>query len=86
MERVTETNGKLYRYSYSDWDICAFYASKYSSLKQQWYDDNGADPSNKKQNCTSMFRYTLNTAEAHGSGTVKVKDRFGKEHTSTITW
>lgn len=86
MERVTESNGKLYRYSYSDWDICAFYASKWTGLKQSWYDDNGADPSNKMQNCVSIFRYTLNTTDAHGSGTVKVKDRFGKEHTSTISW
>ena len=86
MERVTESNGKLYRYSYSDWDICAFYAAKWPWLGTQWYDNDGADPSNKKQNCASMFRYTLNTTDAHGSGTVKVKDRFGKEHTSTITW
>ena len=86
MERVTESNGKLFRYSYADWDICAFYASKWSGLKEQWYDDNGNDPSNKMQNCASIFRYTLNTTDAHGSGTVKVKDRFGNEHKSTITW
>ena len=86
MTRVTDTNGKLYRYSYADWDICAFYASKWAGLKQNWYDDNGNDPSNKMQNCASIFRYTLNTAEAHGSGTVKVKDRFGNEHSSTISW
>lgn len=86
MTRVTDTNGRLYRYSYADWDICAFYASKWAGLKQNWYDDNGNDPSNKMQNCASIFRYTLNTAEAHGSGTVKVKDRFGNEHSSTISW
>ena len=86
MERVTESNGKLYRYSYADWDISAFYVSKWPWFGTQWYDNEGADPSNKKQNCTSIFRYTLNTTDAHGSGTVKVKDRFGKEHTSTITW
>ena len=85
MERVTESNGKLYRYSYADWAIFDFYASKWPELKSSWYDENGSD-SNKKNNCASIFRYTLNTTDAHGRGTVKVKDRFGKEHTSTITW
>ena len=86
MSRITENNGKLQRYSYADWDVTAFYAGHWAGLKQSWYDDNGADPSNKKQNCTSIFKYTLNTTEEHGSGTVRVTDRFGKEYTSKVTW
>ena len=76
----------LYRYSKADWEICAWYASKYSFLKTNWYDDDGKDPSNKKCNCTSIFRYTINSTAAHGSGTVSVKDRFGNTHTSSISW
>lgn len=85
MTRMT-ANYDLYRYSYADWDITAQYAAKYSNLKKDWYDDDGKDPSNKMRNCASIFRYKINTTEDHGNGIVKVKDRFGVEHTASLSW
>ncbi|MBO4476527.1 MAG: calcineurin-like phosphoesterase C-terminal domain-containing protein [Bacteroidales bacterium] len=86
MTRVTESTGKQQRYSYADWDITAFYAGIWSGLKESWYDNDGKDPSNKLKNCTSIFKYTLNTTEDHGSGMVRVTDRFGNEYTSKVSW
>ena len=72
MKRVTE---KDCRYSYSDWFITSFYhkSKKYSS-----------DFVPDKNNNSSMFRVFVDSE--HGSGTVTVKDRFGNEHKSSITW
>ena len=72
MKRVTE---KDYCYSYSDWFITSFYNTntKYSSEFVPG-----------KNNCSSMFR--VHVDKEHGSGTVTVKDRFGNEHKSSITW
>ena len=86
MTRMTASNFPQLRYSFADWDITAKYAEKYSFLKKSWYDDDGKDPSNKMRNCASIFRYKINTTEDHGNGIVKVKDRFGVEHTASLSW
>ena len=72
MKRVTE---KDYCYSYSDWFITAFY-NKNQHTGSEFVPD--------KNNNSSMFRVFVE--DEHGSGTVSVKDRFGNEHKSTITW
>ncbi|MCR5018781.1 MAG: calcineurin-like phosphoesterase C-terminal domain-containing protein [Bacteroidales bacterium] len=72
MKRVTETD---FKYSYSDWQITAFY-QKNTKVGSEFEPD--------KNNCSSIFRVFVE--EEHGSGTVSVKDRFGNTHTSTITW
>lgn len=72
MKRVTEND---YRYSYSDWDITSFY-HKNKSI--------GTEFTPSRNNVDSMFRVYVD--EAHGSGKVTVRDRFGNEHSSTISW
>lgn len=70
MKRVTDND---FRYSFSDWEITSFY--------------NKIIPSEfipSKNNTDSMFRVYVDSA--HGSGKVTVRDRFGNEHSSTITW
>ena len=72
MKRVTE---KDFCYSYSDWFITDFYSSRSVS---------STDFTPNKNNNSSMFRVHVDSES--GSGTVTVKDRFGNEHKSTITW
>lgn len=72
MRRVTE---KDLCYSYSDWFITDFYSSRSVS---------STDFTPNKNNNSSMFRVHVDSES--GSGTVTVKDRFGNEHKSTITW
>lgn len=72
MKRVTE---KDFCYSYSDWFITDFYSTRSVS---------STDFTPNKNNNSSMFRVHVDSE--HGSGTVTVKDRFGNEHKSTITW
>ncbi len=72
MKRVTE---KDFKYSYSNWDLYTFY-NKNKSIGSEFNPD--------KNNNDSMFRVFV--GEAHGSGTVSVKDRFGNTYTSSITW
>lgn len=73
MKRVN-TSG--FQFSYSDWDLTAFYMENNSFLATNWSED--------RNNCVSIFRGF--TDKEHGTGTVSVKDRFGNTHTSTITW
>lgn len=72
MRRVTE---KDFCYSYSDWFITDFYSTRSVS---------STDFTPNKNNNSSMFRVHVDSKS--GSGTVTVKDRFGNEHKSTITW
>ena len=72
MRRVTE---KDFCYSYSDWFITDFYSTRSVS---------STDFTPNKNNNSSMFRVHVDSES--GSGTVTVKDRFGNEHKSTITW
>lgn len=72
MKRVTE---KDFCYSYSDWFITDFYSTRSVS---------STDFTPNKNNNSSMFRVHVDSE--HGSGTVTVKDRFGNEHKSSITW
>ena len=72
MKRVTE---KDFCYSYSDWFITDFYSTRSVS---------STDFTPNKNNNSSMFRVHVDSES--GSGTVTVKDRFGNEHKSTITW
>lgn len=72
MSRVTEIDWK---YSYSDWDITSFYHKNTKC---------GSEFNPDKNNNDSMFRVYVD--QAHGTGKVSVKDRFGNTHTSSITW
>ena len=72
MRRVTE---KDFCYSYSDWFITDFYSTRSVS---------STDFTPNKNNNSSMFRIHVDSES--GSGTVTVKDRFGNEHKSSITW
>ena len=72
MKRVTE---KDFCYSYSDWFITDFYSTRSVS---------STDFVPNKNNNSSMFRVHVDSES--GSGTVTVKDRFGNEHKSSITW
>lgn len=70
-------------YTYSDWDITAYYASKYSGLRDSWYKDGTTA---KMNNCVTMFKCSPNGIEDYNGGTVKVTDRFGVEHSTHISW
>ncbi|MBP5374086.1 MAG: calcineurin-like phosphoesterase C-terminal domain-containing protein [Bacteroidales bacterium] len=72
---MTRVTAKDFRYSYSDWQLTTFYSAN-TSIGSEFTPD--------KNNCSSMFRAFVD--KAHGTGTVKVTDRFGVEHTSLITW
>lgn len=77
MQRVTE-NDKDKFFSYSNWELNKFYyKTRGLSVFKDGYE-------NGMNNCASMFRAYVNTE--HGTGKVKVRDRFGNDYESTITW
>ena len=55
-----------------------------NSILSTYSDYSGDNVYSKKKYHNSIFR--IANSESTGSGTVSVKDRFGKTHTSTITW
>ena len=77
MQRVT-VNDKDKYFSYSNWELNKFYwKTRGISLFKDAYE-------NGMNNCASMFRAFVN--DEHGTAKVKVKDRFGNDYESTITW
>ena len=75
MDRVTE---KDKRFSYSNWELNNFY---YKTRKLGVFEK---EYNNGKNNCASLFSAFVN--EEHGTGTVSVRDRFGNEYSSAISW
>lgn len=75
MTRVTDKN---FMYSLADAEMRKYYRENNSKLSGE---DSFAE---SKSNCESMFRVFVD--QVHGSGTVKVTDRFGNEYSSTISW
>ena len=75
MERVIDLDK---RFSYSNWELNYFY---YKTRGLSVFEDGYTSG---KNNCASIFRAFPNAE--HGTGTVSVRDRFGNNYTSTITW
>ena len=73
MKRVTDT-----KYSMSDWSITSFYHN-YKNISGDF------NPDDHLNNVDSMFRVYLDGVE-HGHGKVSVVDRFGNEHSMTVSW
>ena len=67
---VSKTDKK---YSYAEWVQTDFYHGKYS-----WYSEVSLN------NCMSMFRAYVESGTK--SGTVSVKDRFGNEYSTNVSW
>ena len=75
MDRVTD---KDRRFSYSNWELNSFYyKTRGLGVFEKEYN-------NGKNNCASIFCAFVN--EEHGTGTVSVRDRFGNEYSSAISW
>ena len=75
--KMTKVTTKDYKYSYSMKEIREFYKTNGSVL-------GSADYKFEANNTDSMFNVFV--SDEHGSGKVTVKDRFGNEYSSEITW
>lgn len=77
---MTRVSDKDKMFSYSNWELNNFYYKLrnpgLSVFKDEW--------THGKNNCASMFCAFVN--EPSGTGTVTVRDRFGNDYSSTITW
>lgn len=76
MMRVTD---KKFRFSYADKEMRQYYREHNSKLTS---DASFAEAPN---NCLTMFRVFVDP-KGPKTGTVKVRDRFGNEYSSTISW
>lgn len=75
MTRVTDKN---FMYSLADAEMRQYYREHNANLAKE------SSFAETKSNCETMFRAYVDPA--HGTGTVKVTDRFGNEFSSIITW
>ncbi len=77
---MTRVVDKDKMFSYSNWELNNFYYKErnpsLSVFKDEW--------THGKNNCASMFNAFVNTE--HGTGKVTVRDRFGNDYESTISW